>query len=346
MQRKRFPYFHNGRFANYPGEDHGRMLWRAVKSFSRLVFCRYKRLKENLNSWTQNLAINDPTHKGDLIAWLGHSTFFIRFNGVTIITDPVFADLSLIFKRMSPAITLDLLPKVDVVLLSHNHRDHMDEPALRVLEQRDKPQFFVPVGDGAWFKKRGYAHVTESFWWDQFSLFDTIRLTFLPARHWSQRGFFDRNKSLWGGWMVEKRGEHSKTIYFAGDTAYGDHFTAIGQEFSSIDIALMPIGPTAPHELMRHSHVNTEEACQAFIDTGARVMIPMHWGTYRLGTEHPLDPLKRLKKWWANYGTSAADRQLLLMRIGQSVSLVHPDPQVSQEKITGFYDVSGRDGRI
>lgn len=311
MRRKKYPHFHNGRFSNYVGEEHSRLFWRAIQAFSRMVFCRYSRLKEDMAPWIHD-RYDIPT-MGDAITWLGHSTFLIRHSGLSILTDPVFDTLSVIFKRIPPKITAGLFSSVDVVLLSHNHRDHMDEPALRILEKKFKPRFLVPLGDGAWFKKRGFTKVDEAMWWDSF-LHGDMQLSFLPARHWSQRGIFDRNKSLWGSWMVQGAGQ---TIYFGGDTAYGDHFKNIAEHYPRIDYALMPIGPLAPDGLMRHSHINAEEAVTSFFDLGARTMIPMHWGTYRLGTDHPLESLERLLRHWEVHNPQD-HRQLLPMKIGES----------------------------
>jgi len=260
------------------------------------------------------------------ITWLGHATFLIQIGGINILTDPIFGDLSFLFPRILPStISLENLPRIDVVLISHNHRDHMDTHSLLGLKSAFKDvQFLVAWGDKAWFDQRGFTHVTEYMWWDTHSVRNqlaaisnsAVNFTFLPAWHWSQRGVFDKNKSLWDSWMIEYNGYH---IYFAGDTAYSPHFKAIAHRFPTIDVALMPIGPCEPRSWMRHTHVDAHEACQAFIDLKAHVFIPMHWGTFAFGEDHFGLPIDRLKyAWYAHNELSS--KQLRMVKVGQGLT--------------------------
>jgi L-ascorbate metabolism protein UlaG (beta-lactamase superfamily) len=255
------------------------------------------------------------------VTWIGHATFLITVAGKNILTDPIFGDLGYIvnFKRLTPpGVALHALPPIDAVLISHNHPDHMDEATLHILEQLHSPLFLVPQGDKLWFDKRGFKRVQECMWWDNYKLSSMVNCTFLPAIHWSRRGFFDHNRSLWGSWMIESSMPHPTTIYFGGDTAYGSHFKAIAEAYPKIDVALMPIGPAEPRKLMRCSHVNPEEAGQAFLDLGADTLIPMHWGAYHLGTEEPLVPLHRMRSWWNAYVQSKHDRRLSCLKMGET----------------------------
>jgi len=320
--RWRFPHLHNGRFASYPGERTNSTFWRALHAFMHL-FKRRPPYHPELDPW---LALNSPLPRFPItndahITWIGHSTFLITIAGKTILTDPIFGTLVhvLSFKRITPpGMTLAQLPPIDAVLISHNHPDHMDEPTLLALKEVHNPVFLVPQGDKPWFDKRGFEYVHECMWWDTYKLSNEVSCTFLPAIHWSRRGMFDHNRSLWGGWMVESPMPNPNTIYFAGDTAYGSHFKAIAEAYPRIDAALMPIGPAEPYRWIRCSHVNPEEAGQAFLDLGADVMIPMHWGAYYLGSEQPLEPLNRVRAWWQMHARHVLYKSLLCMKMGQT----------------------------
>jgi len=315
-----------GRFSNYPGERHNRTVWHAIRSFGKLLFARAQRIPTRLKSWVSPLGNPHPLDFSSLspeieIIWVGHSTFLIRAGGKTILTDPIFDSISyfLNFKRLTkPGIAIDLLPKIDAVVISHNHPDHMDEPTLHYLKEHHNPHIFVPFGDKEWFVRRQFERVSECTWWDNHQLSNELGITFLPAVHWSQRGLFDHNRSLWGSWMIETSHSHGKQhVYFAGDSAYGTHFKTIAQRYSSIDVVLMPIGPSEPRELLRCSHVDAEEAGQSFLDLGAKSLVPMHWGAYRLGTECPMEPIERLQSWWKNMASRLKGRNLWNLKMGE-----------------------------
>lgn len=266
------------------------------------------------------------------ITWIGHSTFLIQCDGINIITDPIFGDISLFYKRLTPpGITLDQMPLLDLMLLSHNHRDHMDAPSLKALKSNTHMLCAVPIGDGYWFNRHGFAHVVEHTWWQTTVMAlptvsgKPIRIHFLPAVHWSQRGLFDKNKSLWGSWLIEVG---DCCVYFGGDTAYSPHFSVIKQHVNPIDIALLPIGPCLPRLHMKYTHMDAIEAGQAWLDLGAAACIPMHWGTFRFGRDLFDTPLSQLNHWWDEHQLQHPDKQLHIMQIGQRL-MIEPRVQIS-----------------
>jgi len=250
--------------------------------------------------------------------WLGHSTFLIQVGGKNILTDPIFGNLSVIFSRILPFnIATKDLPAIDYVILSHNHPDHMDTDTLNDIKNHNpNVKVLVPMGDKAWFDDRGFVDCSEHIWWDEIEK-DGVKFTFLPAKHWSQRGLFDKNKSLWGSWMIEHDGFK---FYFAGDSGWGRHFSIIGKIFKSIDVALMPIGPGEPREWMKHSHINAEEAGRAFLLLKARWFVPMHWGTFRLGMDRFKEPVTRLKNWWKKNEKQCDNKALKVAKVGELVA--------------------------
>ncbi len=330
--QRMYPHIKNGRFFNYPNEIPEGFVFRSLyiylKSYiNRLLY------HPHILDWQTTPCIEKKSIL-PVITWIGHSTFLIQVAGVNILTDPIFGDATSLFPRIfKPGIELAQLPPIDYILISHNHLDHMDAPALFVFKERyPHCRYLVPLGDKHWFDKRGFSQVHEYTWWQQegfaleslalqsFALNkEQITFSFLPAFHWSQRGLFDKNRSLWGSWMIEVAGH---TIYFAGDTAYSRHFKAIGQEFDRIDCAIVPIGPCEPHKWMRFSHANAQEAYQGFKDLGAAHFIPMHWGTFYFGTDTFDTPLNALQSVWKRLeDKEVLQEQLHIMRIGQTIDL-------------------------
>ena len=250
--------------------------------------------------------------------WIGHSTFLIHLNGCTILTDPVFGAATWLFKRICrPGAEVGQLPPVDYVLLSHNHRDHMDADSIfALIRQNPQVTFLVPLETKKWFLQHGIKRVHEYVWWDAFEI-PGLRCTFLPAYHWSGRFLTDRNRTLWGSWMIEGQG---KTIYFAGDTAYWKHFSCIAHYFPHIDVALLPVGPCTPYSYMRTSHLNATWAVQAFCDLRARNFVAMHWGTFYFGTDDIYTPLPLLKQAWR--AKKLTEERLIILNPGHAVNLV------------------------
>ncbi|HEY3688985.1 MAG TPA: MBL fold metallo-hydrolase, partial [Pseudonocardiaceae bacterium] len=239
---------------------------------------------------------------GDWLAWLGHASFLLCLDGLTVAVDPVLSARILgAGQRLIPP-GLDRLPPLDLLLISHNHYDHLDAPTLRPLA-RDTP-VVAPCGLGRWFRRRGFTLVTELDWWQSVWV-GALEVTFVPAHHWSRRGLFDHCATLWGGFVLTLPG--GMRVYHAGDSAYGPFFASIGARYPGIDVAMLPIGAYSPRWFMGNMHVDPEEAVQAGCDVGARVMVPMHWGTFRLSREPALEPIERIRAAWAAAGRDPAD---------------------------------------
>jgi L-ascorbate metabolism protein UlaG (beta-lactamase superfamily) len=309
------PYRYQGRFFNHAGEKHRSKLLPSIIMLFEWYWQLIKRGGCDSKAWFHPLKPIERT-KNLLITWIGHSTFLIQVEGINIITDPIFGNLPFFKRQIQPGIELKKMPPIDFVLISHNHLDHMDAGSLTFFKSNPECTFLVPLGDKAWFEKRGFPRVREYTWWERetFSRGESIlEFSFLPALHWSQRGLRDFNTSLWGSWMMSVGG-HS--IYFAGDTAYSGHFAAIAQEFPRITHALLPIGPCEPRKWLQETHINAEEAGQAFLDLKAEKLFPMHWGTFSFGTDFHEAPFERVVSWWRRQ-TLSLEKQLIVLKIGQ-----------------------------
>jgi len=243
--------------------------------------------------------IADPPTDRLQVTWIGHSTFLLQAGGVNVLTDPIFANRAspLSFagpKRYTPhVIDYAKLPKIDYVVISHDHYDHLDETAVKILG--DGPRYLVPLRLKRWFIDQGVStdRVEELDWWDTRTYAD-LDVQAMPSQHWSGRGLWNRNATLWATWRLTFGG---RTIWFAGDTGYNDvQFKEIGKAVKTIDLGLIPIGGYAPRHFMKISHVNPEEAVQIHLDIGAKQSVGMHWGTYPLTAEPPTEPVDRLEE--------------------------------------------------
>jgi N-acyl-phosphatidylethanolamine-hydrolysing phospholipase D len=230
------------------------------------------------------------------LTWINHCTFMIECQGVRLLTDPIWnqrcSPLPFIGPKREhpPAIELDKLPNIDLVIISHNHYDHLDQFTIKKLLKRfPNIQFVVPVGVKKWFEKRGIYRITELAWWEEKHLDIGIKVIGVPAQHNSGRTPFDFNKTLWMG--VVMKFLNDKTCYFVGDTAYNPYdFKNIGQAFEKIDLCLCPIGTYRPGRFMRTVHSNPEDAVNIHMDVGAKMSVAMHWKTFRLSEEGIEDP--------------------------------------------------------
>lgn len=224
--------------------------------------------------------------------WVGHATALWQIGGKNLLVDPHFFERAspLSFagpKRMTaPAIALADLPHIDAVMISHNHYDHLDRPSVLGLDRQPggPPLFVVPLGMDLWLRGQGVQNVKALDWWQQHDL-DGVRLTLVPAQHWSARSPFDRNAVLWGGYVAQADGF---SMYYSGDTGYSKDFADIAARFGGFDFAQLPVGCYEPRWFMSNQHVNEPEAIQIHRDVRSRFTIGVHWGTFRL-CDDPVD---------------------------------------------------------
>jgi Predicted Zn-dependent hydrolases of the beta-lactamase fold len=253
------------------------------------------------------------------LTWIGHSTFLVQHQGLNILTDPIFGDcqpipLGGMRRAQSPVPSIENLPAIDFVFISHSHYDHLDLPSLRALG--GKVQFWVPTGLSKWFAKRKLGPCHELGWWESSKLTHGITLHCVPAQHGSRRHLFDRDRTLWCGWVLKSA---TNSIYFAGDTGYSASFREIGAKFGGVDLAMIPIGAYRPRWLMQPMHLSPEEAVQAHIDLQSRLSIACHWGTFRMADE-PLDePPVMLRNELDDRCIESTEFRVL--RIGQSIRI-------------------------
>ena len=261
--------------------------------------------------------VKNPDSDQIQITWVGHSTFLIQMDGFNILTDPVFNDRSSPFsfggvKRLvPPGLRFEDLPPIHVVLISHNHYDHLDEHTVKRLG--GKPKYLIPLGLARWFKKRKIDNFTELDWW-QSSFSDGLKLHCVPTQHFSGRTLFDRNKTLWSGWIVE--GQKGK-VFFAGDTGYSPAFKEIGNRFGPLRISLVPIGAYRPRWFMKPVHVDPPEAVMIHRDTNSRQSIASHWGTFKLSDEPLGEPVLYLEKALREAGVDRKD--FIIMKFGETL---------------------------
>ena len=252
------------------------------------------------------LAEQDPrflreNHTEPTLTWIGHATLLIQYDGMNILTDPHFtlraSPVGFLGPRRHtpPGLALDDLPTIDLVVISHNHYDHLDRGTVERLYARQvdrPPRFFVPLGQKQWFDDLGVPNVVELDW-GQSANYKGWGVHAVPTQHWSGRSLWDRNQVLWAGWVLE---HPSFRFLFAGDTGYSPDFADIGTRFGPIDLAAIPIGAYEPRWFMSSSHVNPEEALKIHKDIRARYSVGIHWGTFQL-TDEPMDePPVRLKR--------------------------------------------------
>jgi L-ascorbate metabolism protein UlaG (beta-lactamase superfamily) len=232
------------------------------------------------------------------VTWIGHSTLLLQLGGVNVLTDPHLTDRAspLDFigprRKVPPALTFKELPHIDIVVISHNHYDHLDRETVRRLSSQSggSPRFFVPLGVKAWFTDLDSRDVVEQDWWEHTEHLG-ITVHFVPVQHWSARTRWDRNETLWGGFVLEYAGYK---FFFAGDTGYSADFKDIGSRLGPIDLAAIPIGGYEPRWFMQAMHVNPEEAVKIHQDVRARYSVGIHWGTFELTDETIDEPPKAL----------------------------------------------------
>jgi L-ascorbate metabolism protein UlaG (beta-lactamase superfamily) len=261
------------------------------------------------------------------ITFIGHSTFLIQTSYGNLLTDPVYSRRAGPFDLLGPrrvrppAVRFHDLPPIATVLLSHNHYDHCDLRTLRRLADRFDPSVITPLGNGRLLRSAGLRRVEELDWWDHASS-GVVPITLTPARHFSARTPFDRNRALWAGFVLHVG---AARVYFAGDTAYGSFFDDVRRQLGPIDLALLPIGAYEPRWFMQFVHMNPAEAVQAHIDVGAATSVGMHFGTFQLTTEGIDDPVARLAEACSAKAVDASHFRVL--DFGGSIQL-HSEPNL------------------
>lgn len=246
--------------------------------------------------------------------WLGHATVLVEMEGLLVLTDPIFSQRASPVAFMGPKryrdppCSIEQLPRLDAVVISHTHYDHLDADSVTALNSHfgSALHWFVPLGLAEWMQKTGCENVTELDWWvgSRIPGHDNVSFFCTPAQHWCKRTPVDDNKTLWGSWSIV--GSHSR-FFFAGDTGYCASFKEIGRHFGPFDLAAIPIGAYVPRGIMKSQHVDPEEAVQIHIDVQAKASLAIHWGTFPLSYEHYLEPPARLREAMVNLGLNPDD---------------------------------------
>jgi len=323
MKNKPFHHLPDGTFRNPEGSPR---LENSSFNWSFKIFNEEKRklnmkipLDHSINKNEVLKKLND-NNNNDYVAWIGHATFLIKLGNTTIITDPVFEKNMgpLIFgpkRYVDPAIDLKDLPEINLFLLTHNHYDHLSTRTIQRFPYK-KAKILAPLKLGKYFTRNGFSDVNEMDWYDEIKV-NELKITFMPAVHWSKRGIWDTNKTLWGSFLIEYK---NKKIFFSCDTGYGNIYKEIGNKYGPIDLTFINIGaynfyPMSTRKDKSIYHTNPEEALNIGKDLQSKKVLGMHWGTVVLSLEPILDPPKRFKDSSSKYGYNSNDA--IIFKIGQ-----------------------------
>ena len=230
------------------------------------------------------------------VYFINHSSFLIQFSGLNFLTDPIFSEYASPFqwagpKRMRPpGIEMQALPRVDYILLSHNHYDHLDLPALQRIRKMYDPIIICPLGVDLLLRKKGFQKIKCLDWWESVE-FNQFEISVVPSQHFSARGMFDRDRTLWCGFIVSTP---NLQIYYVGDTGYGNFFKQIGDKFGPMDLSIIPIGAYNPRWFMSPIHCDPDQAIRIHSDVKSRKSIPCHYGTFPLAMDGQTEPIDEL----------------------------------------------------
>ena len=323
MEKKPYHHLPDGTFRNPEGSPTSRS---SSGKFSYRDFNKEKKKldmtvpKEHVINKQEVLNNLEKFKNDDYIAWIGHATYLIKLGNTTLITDPVFSKNAgpLIFgpKRFTePALNLNEIPKTDVFLLTHNHYDHQDMSTIRRFPFKDA-KVLVPLKLGKYFKK--YKDVNEMDWYEEIKINDHLKITFLPAVHWSKRTLTDTNKTLWGNFLIQYK---NMKILFACDTGYGNIYKELGEKYGPIDITMINIGAYDFRPMFDRSiyHTTPEEALNVAQDLKSKKVLGMHWGTFVLSLEPIMEPPIRFKENAEKFGFKKEDA--ITFKIGEINSL-------------------------
>ncbi len=265
-----------------------------------------------------SLKITKTPPEANLITWFGHSAFLIEIDGKKILLDPMLGEVpaphpllgSSRFNKELP-IEIEKLPAIDIVIISHDHYDHLDYGSIQKLKGKVK-DFYMPLGVGNHLREWGIDSnkIHELNWWEE-SKIGNFNIVCAPSRHFSGRGLFDRMSTLWGSWIIQS---DSLNLYFSGDGGYGPHFKEIGEKYGPFDFAMMECGQY--NENWSEIHMMPEQTAQAAVDVNAKLMMPIHWGSFKLALHNWSDPVVRLQ-----IAAKELNQDMLTPKIGQSINL-------------------------
>lgn len=293
MKTEKSSNYYNGSFRN-TGDMPAKSIWQFLKT----------RLTHNWSDWPSWRAYPEGVQPPKIVGaselrvtFINHATLLIQSGGYNILTDPHYSKrcspLSFLGPQRvhSPGILFEKLPKIDFIIISHDHYDHLDLPTIERLVKRDQPQIFVGIG----LKARIIpgANVVEMDWWESITVSDHFQVHFVETQHFSGRTLWDRNTTLWGGFVLELSG---RKIYFGGDSGYASHYKRTYEKFGAMDLALLPIGAYAPRDFMGPMHIDPQQAVQAHRDLMAQKSIGMHFGTFQLTAEPIDEPVTLLRE--------------------------------------------------
>lgn len=273
-----------------------------------------------------NHQLPDKVNIGEiLITYINHSTFLIQIDGLNILTDPVWSEYAGPYGKFGvrrsiyPGLSMEKLPRIDFILISHSHYDHLDLPSIEALTKANNSRIIAGLGvvEAIDYCKVNNDHCIALNWWDEVKVSDTkISFSFVPAHHWSGRFLFDKNTSLWGGFVIQSDKDN---IYFAGDTGFGDGkiFQMIKEKFSNFTVSLLPIGAYKPEWFFRNMHTSPEDAVKILNILGSKYAIPIHYDTFQLTDEAYQDPLKDLEAAMQKY--KVVKDSFPIMKPGQSI---------------------------
>ena len=324
MEKKLYHHLPDGTFRNPEGSP----VSNSKVKFSYLQFSKLKKKidmivpKEHVVDKEKVLSDLEKYKNDDYIAWIGHATFLIKLGDTTIITDPVFSKNAgpLIFgpdRFTEPALKLNEIPKTDLFLLTHNHYDHQDMATIRRFPFKDA-KVLLPLKLGKYFTPYRFKDVNEMDWYDEIKINDDLKITLLPAVHWSKRSLTDTNKTLWGNFLIEYKG---KKILFACDTGYGKIYKELGEKYGPIDLTMINIGAYNFKPMFDKSiyHTTPEEALNVAQDLKSKKVLGTHWGTFVLSLEPIMEPPVRFKANAEKYGFNKEDA--IIFKIGEIAPL-------------------------
>jgi L-ascorbate metabolism protein UlaG (beta-lactamase superfamily) len=282
-------------------------------------FLRWQRTQQRRRwpEWVENSAqpaLPESLATGQIaLTFINHITFLLQFNGLNVLTDPVYSQRVSPFRSVGPGrvrdpgLAFEALPPIHLVLITHNHYDHLDIETLLRLDQAHSPRFVTGLGNRAFLAEFGIHAVDELDWWQNVATAGAD-VTLTPAQHWSSRGPRNRNRTLWGGFIVRASGQQ---VYFAGDTGYSPHFRQVHERVGRVDLALLPIGAYEPRWFMRDQHMNPDDAVRAHLDLDAKVSVATHFGCFQLTDEGIDDPPLELAAACERLGVSTDAFQVL-----------------------------------